>query len=282
MMGKLLSDAQIQGFRDDGYVSGIPVLDPAEVADLVARTEAFEAERPQDVAWAFDIKANLLLDWVYRLGCNDRLLDAVEDLIGPDLLMTNGVYRNKNPGSAVDYGWHQDSARIQVEPCFVIAYVALSPATPENGCLRVIPGTHDRVRPFSLTEGSGQRRRLVARVIDVDESAAVDLALAPGEAGIFHSNLIHGSAPNRSDARRMALLYDYTPAEARQNVGHGSGQLVRGTDRWGHFAPEPVPEPGLTEANVLGRRAILSTYHENVLMGPRLPGETVTFPDRPY
>ncbi|NYZ12662.1 phytanoyl-CoA dioxygenase family protein [Azospirillum sp. RWY-5-1] len=281
-MGKLLTDEQIAGFHANGFVTRIPVLTPAEVAELVARTEAFEAERPQDVSWAFDIKCNLLLDWVYELGRHERLLDAVEDLIGPDILMTNGVYRNKNPGSAVDYGWHQDSARIQVDPTFVICYVALSPATSENGCLRAIPGTQDRVRPFSLTEGPGQRKRLVARVIDVDESQAVDLVLEPGEAAIFHSNLVHGSAPNLSQSRRMALLYDYTPAAARQNVGRGSGQLVRGVDHWNHFGHEPVPEPGLTEGNVLRRREILGTYHENVLMGPRLPGETVTFPDRPY
>ncbi|SMF65653.1 Phytanoyl-CoA dioxygenase (PhyH) [Tistlia consotensis] len=281
-MGIRLSEDQIAGFRRDGYVTGIPVLAPAEVAELVARTEAFEAERPQDVAWAFDIKANLLLDWVYRLGCHARLLDAVEDLIGPDILMTNAVYRNKSPGSPVDYGWHQDGARIRVEPAFVIAYVALSPATPGNGGLRGLPGSHDRIRPFSLTEGPGQRRRLVARVLEVDESQAVDFQLGPGEAVIFHCNLVHGSAPNRGTTRRMALLYDFTPAAARQDVGRGSGQLVRGRDRWGHFAPEPLPEPGLTEANVLGRRRILSTYHENVLLGPRLPGETVTFPDRPF
>ena len=280
-MGKLLSDDDIAGFRRDGYVTGVPVLRADEVAALVARMEAFEAERPQDIAWAFDIKANLLFDWVYELGRHPRLLDAVEDLIGADILMTNAVFRNKNPGSAVDYGWHQDSARIEVTPLFVIAYVALSDAGADNGCLRILPRTHDRVRPFSVTEAPGQLKRLVARVKDVDEGTAVDMHLRPGEAVIFHSNAVHGSAPNRSSRRRMAILYDYTPASGRQNVGHGSGQLVRGIDRWQHFAAEPVPEPGLTERNVLARRAILSAYPENVLMGPRLPGVPVTFPDRP-
>lgn len=281
-MGKLLSDQAIQGFRENGYVTRIPVLTPREVETLVARIEAFEAERPQDIPWAFDIKCNLLFDWVYDLGCHNRLLDAVEDLIGPNILMTNGVFRIKNPGSRVDYGWHQDAARIEVTPQLVIAYVALSKTTPENGCLRVIPGTHDRIHPFSLTEGPGQRKRLVARVIDVDETKAVDLVLEAGEVAIFHCNTVHGSAANAAAYRRVALLYDYTPAEARQNVGHGSGQLVRGRDDWGHFAPEPAPEPGLTERNVLERRRILSSYPENVLLGPRQPGVPVTFPDRPF
>lgn len=280
-MGKHLSEEAIEAFHRDGYVAGVPVLSEGEVASLVERMTAFERERPEDVPWAFDIKANLLFNWVYELGRHPRLLDVIEDVIGPDILMTNAVFRNKDPGSAVDYGWHQDSARIQVDPPFVICYVALSAATPENGCLRVIPGTHDEVRPFSLTEGPGQKKRLVARVIDVAEDEAIDLVLAPGEVAVFNGNLIHSSKANASAARRMALLYDFTPANARQHVGRGSGQLVRGTDRWNHFAPEPAPEPGLTEANVLARRHILSTYDENVLMGPRLPGETVTFPDRP-
>lgn len=281
-MGKFLSREQIDGFTRDGFVSRLPILDPAEVARLNALTEAFEAERPQDIPWAFDIKANLLFDWVYDLGRHPLLLDAVEDLIGPDILMTNATFRIKNPGSPVDYGWHQDSARIEVKPAFVIVYVALSPATAANGCLRVIPGTHGHVRPFTLTEGPGQRKRLVARVIDVDPSQAVDLELAPGEAAIFHGNAVHGSQANVSDGRRVAILYDYTPAAGRQNVGMGSGQLVRGADSHGFWGHEPAPEPGLTEGNILARRHILSTYHENVLMGPRLPGESVTFPDRPF
>ncbi|PWR20912.1 phytanoyl-CoA dioxygenase family protein [Zavarzinia compransoris] len=281
-MGKFLSEAQIEGFARDGFVSRLPVLSPAEVEHLTALTEAFERERPGDTSWAFDIKANLLFDWVYDLGRHPRLLDAVEDLIGPDILMTNATFRIKNPGSHVDYGWHQDSARIEVTPSFVIAYVALSPATIENGCLQVIPATHDRVRPFSLTEGPGQRKRLVARVIDVDSTKAVNLELEPGDVAIFHGNAVHGSPANISAMRRVAILYDFTPAAGRQNIGTGSGQLVRGSDPHGHWGHEPVPEAGLTEANVLNRRRILSTYHENVLMGPRLPGETVTFPDRPY
>lgn len=281
-MGKFLSQDQIDGFHRDGFVSGLPILTRDEVSELNARTEAFERERPQDIAWAFDIKANLLFDWVYELGRHGKLLDAVEDLIGPDILMTNATFRIKNPGSHIDYGWHQDSARIEVKPAFVIVYVALSDATVENGCLRVIPATHDRVRPFTLTEGPGQLNRLVARVVGADPDKAVNLTLAPGEAAIFHGNAVHGSAANTSDYRRVAILYDYTPARAVQHVGRGSGQLVRGVDTWGNWGHEPVPEPGLTEANILNRRAMLTTYHENVLMGPRLPGESITFPDRPY
>jgi non-haem Fe2+, alpha-ketoglutarate-dependent halogenase len=86
----------------------------------------------------------------------------VAALLGEDLLLTNSVFRIKEPGSDVRYGWHQDSARIVVEPAPAIVYVAISEATAANGCLAVVPGTHDRVQPFDLVENPGQPHRKVA------------------------------------------------------------------------------------------------------------------------
>jgi hypothetical protein len=278
-MNKLLSQPQVDRFTSDGYVSAIPVLDADEVAALAHEIEAFERRYPEDVAWAFDIKCNLLLDWVVAAGTHRLVLDAAEDLLGPNIFLTDAVFRIKEPGSAIEYGWHQDSARIQVEPCFVIVYLAVTAATRKNGCLLVIPGSHGQVKPFFVVETAGQRERRVARVENPDVSRAVPLELAPGEAAFFSANLIHGSEPNRSDRRRIAILYDYTAAHARQSVGRGSGQLVRGEDHWQHFGHEPFPERGFTRANAATRRAILRAYPENPLMGPLEPGTAPRFPD---
>ena len=105
------------------------------------------------------------------------------------------------------------------------------------------------------------------------------MELRAGEVAIFNANVVHGSAPNRSSAARVAILHDYTPTAGRQSVGRGSGQLVRGHDRFGHFAHEPAPSPDF-EANVLARRRILTEYPENILMGPLEPGAPPDFPDR--
>jgi ectoine hydroxylase-related dioxygenase (phytanoyl-CoA dioxygenase family) len=281
-MPKRLTQAQVERFRNEGYLNGLPMLSAAEAAAVRARIERFEATRPADATWAFDIKANLLFDWLYDISADARALDMVEDLIGPDILVTNTVFRIKEPGSRTEYGWHQDSARIRVEPAFVILYLAITESTVENGGLRVVPGTHDRVRPFDIVvNADGQARRRVARTRDVDVAKAVDLVLAPGEAAIFSGNLIHGSASNRSAGRRIAILTDYTAAHARQSIGRGSGQVVRGEDRWRHFAHEPVPVGDCTHDNVLMRRRMLQTYPENPLTGPLAPGETIDFPDAP-
>jgi hypothetical protein len=279
-MPPVLTAEERARYRTDGFLAGIPIFTAAECARFWDTAERFRAEHPDDREWAFDIKCNLLFDWVYANATHPRLLDAVADLLGPDLLLTDSVFRIKEPGSGTHYGWHQDSARIVVEPAPAIVYVAISDATVDNGCLAVIPGSHDRVHAFDLVENPGQAHRRVARLREVDPSRAVYLELRAGEVAIFSANVVHGSAPNRSGAARLAILHDYTPAAGRQSVGRGSGQLVRGEDRFGHFAHEPAPTADF-ETNVRTRRRILMEYPENILMGPLDPGATPDFPDRP-
>ena len=274
-----LTTRQVHEYRDEGFLSGIPVFTEAECARFRETAERFRAEHPADADWAFDIKCNLLFDWVYQNATHPRLLAVVADLLGDDLLLTDSVFRIKEPGSSTHYGWHQDSARIVVEPAPAIVYVAISDATVENGCLAVIPRSHDRVQAFDLVENPGQAHRRVARVRAVDPGDAVYMELRAGEVAVFSANVIHGSAANRSNAARFAILHDYTPAAARQSVGRGSGQLVRGRDDFGYFAHEPVPSSDF-EANTRMRRRILTENPENILMGPLEPGATPDFPDR--
>ena len=280
-MGKILSAQQIDDFAQQGFVSPVPLLEPAYCESLLQRIASFESRRAQDVAWAFDIKCNLLFDWVYQLGAHPRTLDAVEDLLGANIYNTNTVFRIKEPGASTAYGWHQDAARIDVDPCFLIVYVALTESSPRNGGLSVLPGSHRSVLPYDLCENpDGQAKRKVARTRGVGEDQTVQLTLSAGEATIFSGRLVHGSGPNTSSARRVSILTDSSAAHSRQSVGSGSGQLLRGVDRWGYIAPEPVPAGDCAEADVQRRRDILQRYPENPLMGPLGLDEAPRFPDR--
>lgn len=279
---KYLTPLQIDLFKQQGYLSPFHLLSTEACSDLKKKIECFERKRSHDVIWAFDIKANLLFDWVYKLGAQQQILDIVEDLLGPNIFNTNTVFRIKEPGSSTSYGWHQDAARIDVRPCFIIAYVAISESTPENGGLRVLPGSHSSILPFDVVENEdGQARRKVARTVGVVADNAVDLQLAPGEVAFFSGRIVHGSGPNLSRYRRIAILTDYTAAHARQSLGRGSGQLVRGHDDFNHLAHEPVPVGSCTEASVIQRRHTLLAYPENPLMGPLPSGEIAKFPDQP-
>ncbi|MFT5502822.1 MAG: non-heme Fe2+,alpha-ketoglutarate-dependent halogenase [Gammaproteobacteria bacterium] len=279
-MNKFLSSHQISEFKRNGYISPVRLFDKSVCGSLVEQITSFEARRPTDVVWAFDIKCNLLFDWVYQLSTHLGTLDVVEGLLGPNFYNTNTVFRIKEPGASTSYGWHQDAARIDVDPCFLIVYVALTESSPENGGLLVIPGSHKNVLPFEIIENNdGQAMRKVARTMDVNEDQAVSLTLAPGEATIFSGRLVHGSRPNLSSKRRVSILTDYTAAHSRQSQGVGSGQLVRGIDTSGYITEEPVPVGDCEDIDVKNRREILKRFPENPLMGPLEDDEIAQFPD---
>ena len=276
-MAKILSETQLQQFELQGFLAGLDVFSVRQCEEFRSHTEEFEHHHPDDVSWALDIKCNLLFDWVYELSTFPLLLDIVSELIGPDVLLTNSIFRIKEPLSSTHYGWHQDAARIQVNPAFVIVYISISDATTENGCLRVIPGSNQRIEPFHLVSYA---ERQVARVSHVDESNAVDMVLRQGQVGIFDCNTIHGSSSNNSRNRRFALVNDYTPAAAQQSVGTGSGQLVRGLNSRKLWGEEPKPQGSFSENNIIGRRDILNSYPENVLMGPLSEEQQPSFADQ--
>lgn len=113
---KYLTPLQVDLFKQQGYLSPFHLLSTEACSDLKKKIECFERKRSHDVIWAFDIKANLLFDWIYKLGAQQQILDIVEDLLGPNIFNTNTVFRIKEPGSSTSYGWHQDAARIDVRP----------------------------------------------------------------------------------------------------------------------------------------------------------------------
>jgi hypothetical protein len=244
-MPKRLTKAQLDQFDALGYVSPVQLHDPAECAAIRERLEAFEAERPHDAAWAFDIKTNLLFDWVYRLSAHEPTLDAAEDLLGPNIFNTDTVFRIKEPGSETHYGWHQDAAWIQAKPCFIIAYVAITESTPENGGLRVVPGTHNSCLPFEVVVNEDLLQRPArARLGPQPERAAADR----------HTDRLHrrpreaiGRPGVGAAAARRGYLGPYCP-------GTGSGRHLHTSQRCGPaqdiagFSGKPAHGPAGTGA----------------------------------
>ena len=130
------------------------------------------------------------------------------------------------------------------EPTIITAWVAFTPSTPQSGCMRVIPATHTKDQlPHNDTHAANNllsRGQEVA--VEVDEREAVDVVLAPGEFSLHHVRLIHGSGVNAAPHRRVGLALRFIPTRIRQTVRQDdSATLVRGTDRFGNFEPEPRP-----------------------------------------
>ncbi len=238
-----LSAEQVARYDADGVVFPIDVLSPEEAADYRARLETLEAGHG---AMKYAMKPYLTVTLADELAHDDRLLDAVEDLIGPDLLLWDGAFINKEPRSDKFVSWHQDLTYWGIGPPerIVSVWLALSEVTPANGCMRVAPGTHQggilpHVDRFDEANLLSRGQEIDA---GFDRDAALDVVLRPGQMSLHHGHVIHGSNPNASDQRRVGLNLQFITPEVRQTeMKHDSAMLVRGRDTAKHFAPEPRP-----------------------------------------
>jgi non-haem Fe2+, alpha-ketoglutarate-dependent halogenase len=263
-----LSPHSVRQYAEDGYLSPIPVLSRAQAQAHRQRLEAIEASGRLP-AGGLRSKSNLLLTWVDEIVRHPNVLDAVECLIGPDILVWGTSFFIKEPRNKSFVAWHQDLTYWGLEPdTIVTAWIALSESRSENGAMRVIPGTHtlniiphrDTFSPDSLLS-RGQEIN-----VDVDEGKAVTLELEPGEMSLHHVKLIHGSQPNPSAKRRIGLAVRYLPPHVRQTAGTvDSAMLVRGVDAFGHFRAERRPLLDLSDA-ALAHHAEIVGASERILM----------------
>ena len=242
-MSRILSDAQIEQYRRDGYVHPIRVMSAGQAAELRQRLEAFEASAGGPLKGDLRHKTHLLFSWLADLIHDPRIVDAIEDLHGPDLLCWSSSFFIKEARSPGYVSWHQDSTYWGLSrPDVVTAWVALTPSTRANGAMEVLPGTHllDQVPHRDTFAKDNMLSRGQEIMVDVDPGRAVALELEPGEMSLHHVRLVHGSAANPSADRRIGFAIRYIPTDVSQVAGgDDSATLVRGSDRYGHFRLEP-------------------------------------------
>lgn len=241
----------VRSYREHGYCFPIRVLDEAEADGCFARMQDFAARHPDEAPTAFGPKCQLLFPWLYDLAAHPRILDAVESIVGPDILCWAAGFFNKQARDPAIVTWHQDSTYWGLEPMDIVtAWVAFTPSRVESGCMRVVPGTHtlDQLPHVDTFAENNLLTRGQEIAVEVDEDRAVDVELEPGEMSLHHVRIVHGSGPNGSDTPRFGFAIRYIPTHVRQRGGRTTAQLVRGVDRYGHFDPEPRPEADFDDA----------------------------------
>ena len=267
-MPKILSDAAVQQYREQGYYHPIRVLSTAEAQDLRDRLEGFEGNSGP-LQGKIRQKPHLLFPWLADLIRHPTILDAVEDVIGPNLLCWGSSFFIKNARDKGFVSWHQDSTYWGLDPADVVtAWVALSDSTEENGAMKVIPGTQkmDQIAHNDTFRKDNLLSRGQEIMVDVNPSQAVTLELKAGEVSLHHVRLIHGSEPNPSGRRRIGFAVRYIPTYVRQVAGaHDTATLVRGVDTFGHFEHEERPDAEMSES-ALAYHAKITGQHAAILM----------------
>ena len=269
-MPKRLTRTQVEQYREDGFCFPVDVMSSGEARRFRERLEEAEARHPESLGPTMRNNAHVAFPFLDEIIHHPPLLDAVEDLIGPDILCWGTVLFIKEPGTPAFVSWHQDLNYTPIEPPDgVTAWLALSPSNRESGCMRMLPGSHLRgMRRQTDTFHEHNILTRGQRIDGLDTSGAVDLLLEPGQISLHHGRTIHGSMPNRSRDRRIGVaIQQYVPPHVREREGGGYARLVRGEDRCRHFRSWPRPPRDMAPENAALRDEINAHWADFLYRG---------------
>ena len=258
-MAAALTPEQVEDYRRRGCRFPLRAFSAEEAGGLLEKLRATEARLGGSLSGRMNQKPHLLLPWADAVVRHPAVLDAVEGVIGPDILCWSSQFFMKGAGDPSFVSWHQDGTYWGLSsPDVVTAWIAFTPSVPESGCMRVVPGTHLAPVPHTDTfapDNLLSRGQEVA--VEVPDGAAVDIVLQPGEMSLHHVLIVHGSERNMAGWPRIGFAVRYVPTHVRQLNGEkDSALLVRGTDRHGNFEHETPPEAEL-HPDALARHAAI-------------------------
>ena len=266
-MKRLSADA-VAFYQEHGYYAPVRVLSAQDAEAARRQLETHEAEHGR-LRGPLRHKSHLLFTWLDALIRNPAILDAVEDIIGPNILAWGSSFFVKERARQQLCVLASGPTYWGLEPADIVtAWVALSDSTVANGAMRVIPDSHvlDQIAHRDTFAEGNLLSRGQEIAVEVDAAKARTLELQPGEMSLHHVRLIHGSDPNPSDKRRIGFAIRYLPTHVRQIVGtHDSATLVRGVDTFGNFAPEQRPDADFSPA-ALAFHAQVTGANQQILM----------------
>ncbi len=267
---KTLTNEQVAAFRRNGFLFPFPMLGEDEIRTCLAALERYErwlgcplprAERK----WRTMPYAHL--PWFNALLRDPRILDVIEDLIGPDILVWTSTFWIKEPESPGIAAWHQDNAYFGLQPSEqVCVWLALTEADTEACCIYVLQwrGTPRVPHHAPRRVGASINRGNQTVVEPFDESGRVAMQLKAGSFSIHHGLCMHSSHPNRARRRRIGLGFNCIPARVRTTASiRMAAMLVRGRDKCGHFDPVEPPADELDPAGLALHEDIVTRYGIN-------------------
>ena len=257
-----------EAFAKDGFAFPLDVMTQAEAASYRQELEALE-RRAKGTKLGNKNQLNhphVIFRFAHQIATHPRILEAVEAILGPDILVWGATFFLKEPHTPSYVSWHQDLRYWGLDSdAEVSAWVALSPVTESNGCMRFLPGSHkgDMLPHRDTFADDNFLTRGQEAIVNVEEEDTILVPLEPGQASLHHGKLLHGSGPNHSDERRIGFVINYISPQMRQVVApEDFAMLVRGQDRFGHFQLVPPPEEDLSDQAMAWHRRVLAAQNQ--------------------
>ena len=230
-----LSPNQLKQYKDEGFVSPINVFSKEKAKEIRDEIELIEKEMPEELEKSGRYNAHLISPLLDGVTHNPKILDAVQSLIGEDILVCGTTLFIKNPNEKGFVSYHQDAKYIGLEPHnWVTAWVAITDSNEHNGCMRMWSGSHkDNLKQHDQNFNEGNLLTRGQTVNDVPKENTTPLILSSGQMSLHHPTVVHGSDLNKSNDRRIGfVIQSYIGTNVKQVLGKNSVQLGRGMDNF--------------------------------------------------
>jgi non-haem Fe2+, alpha-ketoglutarate-dependent halogenase len=233
-----LTPEQVHAFQESGFLAPITLLNATDALHVRSQFDALEATEGREKAQIGLLDRHFDQRFIWELATHPAILDCVEALLGPNILLLATHFFCKYGGGERYVAWHQDATYWGLEPpVTATAWYAVDDSDRDNGCMQALPGTHcDGRREHGTATAAGNLLSINQEVpvTAAELGSAVDLVLRAGQISLHDGWLIHGSLPNRTERRRCGLTLRYVPTHVRQTDLNSTGSrwratLVRGT-----------------------------------------------------
>ncbi len=248
-----LSSNQLKQYKDEGFVSPINIFTKEKANEIRNEIELIEKKIPGELEKSGRYNAHLISPLLDEVTHNSKILDAVESLIGSNILVCGTTLFIKNPNEKGFVSYHQDAKYIGLEPHnWVTAWVAITDSNEENGCMRMWSGSHkDNLKEHDQKFNEGNLLTRGQTVKNVPIEKTTPLILKAGQMSLHHPAVVHGSEQNNSNDRRIGfVIQSYIGTNVKQILGKNSVQLARGVDKFNYHEKIERPVSLLNEGDL--------------------------------
>ena len=232
-----LTSNQLKQYEDEGFVSPIDIFSKKKAKEIRNEIELIEKDMPEELEKSGRYNAHLISPLLDEVTHNSKILDAVESLIGKNILVCGTTLFIKNPFVKGFVSYHQDAKYIGLEPYnWVTAWVAITESNEENGCMRMWSGSHkDNLKDHDQMFNEGNLLTRGQTINNVPKEKVKSLVLKAGQMSLHHPKVVHGSELNKSNDRRIGfVIQSYIGTNVKQVLGKNSVQLARGVDNFNY------------------------------------------------
>ena len=240
-----LNVKQLKDYKDNGFVAPINVLSLEEAKKIKEEIEHIEKKWPEELIGLGRNNVHYISPVFDQVCHNSKILDAVESIIGKDILVGGTTLFIKDPDNKSFVSWHQDAKYIGFEPYnWVTAWLAITDANEENGCMRMWAGSHkEKIKDHKDKYGKNNLLTRGQTVQNVPIEKTTPNILKAGQLSLHHPMIVHGSGPNKSNQRRIGfVIQSYIGTNVDQVLGKIFVQQARGQDKFKYheYTQRPV------------------------------------------